>query len=265
MVLNLSLWLGILASAGMLAWSVLRPGLGHNVVDTHGLVIVFGGLASSMLVCTPAAQIASALKTLLWILRPSSTPSRKEAAEELTRLAQKARAEGGILALRGVDAQFADGFLQRAVATTAACGETNAAHEILGVEIRRRRVARQEDSNTFRTMGTLAPMFGLLGTLVGMLQVLNSMSDPTRLGPAMALALSSAFLGIAIANWICIPLAGQIRSQAMRETILYEMIADCVIDIAAKLPTFLIELRLSSYLDEADAITASAGTLRENA
>ena len=111
-------------------------------------------------------------------------------------------------------------------------------------------------------MGTLAPMFGLLGTLVGMLQVLNSMSEPARLGPAMALALSSAFLGIAIANWVCIPLAGQIRSQAMRETMLYEMIADCVIDISAKLPTFLIELRLSSYLDEVKEI---AGPNRETA
>ena len=262
MILNLTLWLGILSSAGMLAWSVFRPGLGRNVVDPHGLVIVFGGLFSAMLVSTPAPQIASAIKTFFWILRPSGLPNRRDTAEELTRLAQKARAEGGILALRGLDTGFADGFLQRAVATAAACGETDAAHEILGVEIRRRRVSRQEDANTFRTMGTLAPMFGLLGTLVGMLQVLNSMSEPARLGPAMALALSSAFLGIAIANWVCIPLAGQIRSQAMRETMLYEMIADCVIDISAKLPTFLIELRLSSYLDEVKEI---AGPNRETA
>lgn len=261
-MVNISLWTGLLSSAGVLAWIVTRPGAARNIYDPHGLLVVFGGLASAMLINTSLPQIRGALRAVAWVLFPSGLPSPDEASAELARLSRRARAEGGILALRGEGGDFAGGFLKYALETAAACGETNGSREILDIAIRRRRIQRQEDANVLRTMATLAPMFGLLGTLVGMLQVLNSMSEPTRLGPAMALALSSAFIGIGMANFICVPLAGHIRSQAMRETMILEMIVEGVLDISISRPTFQVELRLAAYQDlkvgaEADAEAAA--------
>jgi chemotaxis protein MotA len=181
-------------------------------------------------------------------------------AVEIVRLSRLAQAQGGLLALRGESAEFAGGFLQRSIAAAAACGETDAARQILELEVRRKRIARQEDANVFRTLGTLAPMFGLMGTLLGMLKVLTNMSEPTKLGPAMALALSSAFIGIGMANLLCVPMAGQIRLLSMRETQSLEMMIEGVLAIAMNQPTYQVELRMGAYLD-----AAPAGTFREQA
>ena len=264
-MVNISLWFGIIASSSVLAWILMRPGTGRNIFDPHGLIIVFGGLASAMLVNTSLSQIFGALRTIVWVLFPTNLPSPSEVAAEISRLSRRARAEGGLLALRGEGGVFASGFLKYALETVATCGETNASREILDIAIRRKRIQRQEDANVLRTMATLAPMFGLLGTLGGMLQVLNSMSEPTRLGPAMALALSSAFVGIGMANFICVPLAGHIRSQAMRETMILEMIIEGILEISINRPTFQVELRLAAYLDKKVGEGASAGAASEAA
>ena len=247
-MVNLSVWFGLFSSASVMAWILMRPGA-RNVFDTHGMLIVFGGLASAILINTSLSQIKSSIRTVIWVLFPTNLNTAAETAAELTRLSRRARAEGGILALRGEGSQFAGGFLKYALETVSACGETNGAREILDVAIRRRRIQRQEDANVLRTMATLAPMFGLLGTLVGMLQVLSSMSEPTRLGPAMALALSSAFIGIGMANFVCVPLAGTIRSQSMHETMILEMILEGVLEIVINRPTFQVALRMAAYQD----------------
>lgn len=259
-MMNLSLWLGLLSSAGVIAAILLRSGATKNIVDPHGLIIVFGGLGSAMLVNTSLPQIMGALRTLAWVLMPSTLPSPADTAAELARLSRRARAEGGILALRGEGGEFANGFLKYALETVAACGETNSAREILDVAIRRKRLQRQEDANVLRTMATLAPMFGLLGTLVGMMDVLNSMSEPTRLGPAMALALSSAFIGIGLANFVCVPLAGHVRTKSMNESMILEMILEGVLEIVINRPTFQVQLRMAAYQDSQVTAAAEAGS-----
>ena len=244
---NLTLWLGGLAAAAILAWSLMQSGASRNILDMHGLVVVIGGVCTAMLINTPAAQLFGAVRSLFWVLGPGGIPTPEEISAEILRLSRRAHAEGGLLALRGESTEFAGGFLRRCISAAAACGETDAAREIVETEIKRRRIARQEDANVYRTLATLAPMFGLLGTLLGMLQVLTNMSDPTKLGPAMALALSSAFLGIAIATFLCVPLAGQIRLMSMRETVALEMIVEGAMAIAMNQPTYQIELKMSAY------------------
>lgn len=257
---NLSLWLGVLAAAAIMTWSLLQPGAARNIMDLHGLLVVLGGAASAMLISTPAGQLFAAARALLWAVSPTRLPSPEETAAEIARLSRRAHAEGGLLSLRGESAEFAGGFLQRAISAAAACGETAAARQILELEVRRRRIGRQEDANVFRTLGTLAPMFGLMGTLLGLLKVLTNMSDPTKLGPAMALALSSAFIGIGLANFLCVPLAGQIRLLAMRETQILEMLIEGVLAIATNQPTYQVELRMGAYLE-----APGAGATREPA
>jgi chemotaxis protein MotA len=229
-------------------------------MDMHGIVVVLGGAAAAMMISTPAAQLFGAMRAMLWVLSPGRLPSPEEISAEIGRLSRLAHAQGGLLALRGESVDFAGGFLHRSISAAAACGETDAARQILELEVRRKRVARQEDANVFRTLGTLAPMFGLMGTLLGMLKVLTNMSEPTKLGPAMALALSSAFIGIGMANLFCVPMAGQIRLLSMRETQALEMMIEGVLAIAMNQPTYQVELRMGAYIDG-----APAGAVREPA
>lgn len=255
---NLGVWLGLIASGAIMAWSLAQPGASGNVMDPHGLIIVLGGAAAAMLISTPAAQLFGAVRAVIKVLGVSRLPAPEEVAAEVVRLSQRAQAQGGLLALRGESPEFAGGFLQRSIAAAAACGETASARQILELEAKRRRIARQEDANVLRTLATLAPMFGLLGTLLGMLKVLTNMSEPTKLGPAMALALSSAFIGIGMANFICVPLAGQIRLLGMRESLVLEMIIEGVLSIATNQPTYQVELKMNAYLGEGAAVGGAA-------
>jgi chemotaxis protein MotA len=257
---NLSLWFGVGSAAVIMLWSLFQPGAGRALLDMHGLVMVVGGAAAAMLISTPAAQLFSAVRAVTWVMTPGRTPTAEEVAAEIVRLSRLAHAHGGLLALRGESAEFAGGFLQRSISAAAACGETAAARSILELEVRRRRLARLEDANVFRTLGALAPMFGLMGTLLGMLRMLTNLSETAKLGPSMALALSSAFIGIGLANLLCVPMAGQIRQLSLRETQALEMMIDGVLAIATNQPTYQVELRMAAYLD-----AASAGASRERA
>ena len=80
-----------------------------------------------------------------------------------------------------------------------------------------------------------------------MIRVLGTISEPTKLAPYMALALSSAFLGIALANFVCVPLAGAIRLMSLRETVLLELLLEGVLDIVAGKAPYLVELHLAAY------------------
>ena len=91
-MVNISLLVGLFSSGGVLAWILTRPGTGRNIFDPHGLLIVFGGVFSAMLINTALPQIFSALRTIVWGLFPAGLPTPSATAAELTRLSRRARA-----------------------------------------------------------------------------------------------------------------------------------------------------------------------------
>jgi chemotaxis protein MotA len=217
------------------------------LLNIHGILVVIGGTSVAMLLNSPWRLLANTLGSVVSLFLPMGLPKEETIITEMARLARRAQTEGGLLSLQGESRDLAGGFLNRAINVAIATGESNEARRLLETEIRQLRIRRQEDGNLLRTMGTLSPMFGLLGTLLGMIRVLETVSTPDKVGPAMALALSSAFVGIAMANLVCVPLAGQIRLRAMNETMLLEMILEGVLDIAAGKPSSLVEMHMSSY------------------
>lgn len=245
--MNFTLWAGLAGAGLLIYWGVVQAGAAAALFNPHGLGIVLGGAAATVCINCPFRHLWSAALRFATLLLPSRTPSAEEVIAELVRLARKAQAEGGALALQDESKDFADGFLHRAILVMISAGESSETRRVLEAQIRQVRVARQEDANVFRTVGVLSPMFGLLGTLLGMIRVLETMSEPNKVGPAMAMALSSAFYGIGVANFICIPVAGLIRLQAMRETLALEMMLEGVLDLASGKAPYLVELHLASY------------------
>ena len=245
--MNWTFWLGIAAGGVLAWWSFKEGGGGRTLFSLHGIVIVLGGTVVATLINCPFRHIVSALGSIVSLFLPSRLPAPGDIVGEMTRLARRAQTEGGLLSLQGESANFAGGFLNRAINVAIATGESDETRRILESEVRRMRIQAQEDANLLRTMGTLSPMFGLLGTLLGMIRVLETISTPAKVGPAMALALSSAFIGISFANLVCVPVAGQLRLRAINETMVLEMILEGVLDISAGKPPSIVELHLLSY------------------
>lgn len=241
------LWLGLALAAALGAWVVSQSGGAGILLSLQAFAVVAGGSVCAALIQCPLPQLASALARLAALFAPSGLPSPEEAIAEVLRLARKAREEGGLLALQGEARDFAGGFLHRAVVVAVSAAETSEIRRIVEAEIKALRAARAEDANVFRALGLWAPMFGLLGTVLGIVRALQSLADPGKLGPSLAMALSSALIGIALAHLFWIPLAGRIRLLALQESLIREILLEGVLDMAMGKAPYLIELHLASY------------------
>jgi len=245
--MNYGLWIGFISSALLVAWGIGASRAGSFLLNQHGLLIVVGGTLAAALVSCPLRGIYSAMIRLLGLFGPSRLPTPEAAITAMVAIARQAQTGGGLLSLRDTGREIAGGFVNRAISVAIATAETAQTQKTIGADIRQLRIQRMEDANVFRTLGVLSPMFGILGTLLGMIEVLSNLQDPTKVGPAMAVALSSAFLGIFISNFICTPVANRLRAAAMQETLVLSVLLEGVLDIAANKDPYLVELDLAAF------------------
>jgi chemotaxis protein MotA len=245
--MNIGVWVGLIGGVAIVVWNIFGETAGRAFLNSHGVFVVVGGTIAAVMVSTPLRIIGKGLLSMLRMFVPGRQVSPEEVIDEMVRLARRAQEGGGLLALREEGRDFLEGFPHRAIMVAISAGEVSQTRQILEKEVKQKRIGRQEEVNFWRTVSVLSPMFGIMGTLLGMIQVLGTLQDPTKVGPYMALALSSAFLGIGIANLFCVPVAGFIRLAGQRETLIYEIALEGILDISSGKAPFLVEMHLSSY------------------
>jgi chemotaxis protein MotA len=231
----------------VILWGILSSGIADKLVNPHGIVIVLGGTLAATVINTSYHRFFTGLRAFKDIFLASGVPTVDESVRMLVGMSETAQKQGGIMALTNADPAFAGGFLKRAVGVAMISAESRETRAILEEEIRRRRLDVQEDSNFYRTAAVLSPMFGLIGTLFGIIQTLSNISDPAMIGKSMAVAISSAFFGIGLSNLVFVPVANKIRLRAVEETLVLQLILEGVIDIMSGKPPHLIEVHLRGY------------------
>jgi chemotaxis protein MotA len=106
--------------------------------------------------------------------------------------------------------------------------------------------------SVFKGMGASAPAFGMIGTLIGLVQMLASMSDPSKIGPAMAVALLTTLYGALIANLVCLPIAEKLAFRSQQEQDNKSIIREAAIGIAQGISPMVLEQSLKIYLSPKD-------------
>ena len=106
----------------------------------------------------------------------------------------------------------------------------------------------QMGAEIFTTMGAFAPALGMIGTLIGLVQMLQTLDDPSRIGPAMAVALLTTFYGSMIANLLCIPVAGKLKTRSREEVLNKEMTIRGIISLSNGDHPRILEQRLLAYM-----------------
>lgn len=241
-------WIGYAAVAAIIYWSMVDMELtGGVLINMHGIVLVLGGMVCSTLISFPTSILRSALSESLGVFLARRPLHGNVVAAEILRLGQLARRQGGLLALQNESPDFADGFLSRTVMVAIATNDEDKVRDIMETEVRDTLNRRQEAANVLRAGGILAPMFGLLGTLMGIILVLRTMEDPSKVGPAMATAITASLYGIGSANLFFIPLAGAIRSIALDELRIREMILEGVLEIMKSDSVYQLEMRMRAW------------------
>ena len=152
------------------------------------------------------------------------------------------------MALESKINEMNDEFMKKGMQLSVDGLEPGAIKEILETEIDAIQERHKLGAEIFTTLGTFAPALGMIGTLIGLVQMLQTMSDPSTIGPAMAVALLTTFYGAIMANILFLPIAGKLRNRSSEEVMLKDLITEGVISIAKGENPRVIEQKLNAYL-----------------
>lgn len=245
--MDLATVIGIAAFAAFIGYGFASSQFSASLVNAHAVFVVLGGSLVALFINTPFKYLVKSVTELRWLMFSDDTEMMNRAVPMMVNLAEQCRSRG-LSALKEADKDFAGGFLGRVSAAALEYNDYNFVKHVIEQEINQAADETNEIANVYRTLSVLSPMFGLLGTLVGIIQVLQKLSDPESVGPAMAVAIASAFFGIFLANMVCVPIAGKIRARIWLQVRLKSMILDGILEIMRGSIPMVVERRMQSYL-----------------
>jgi chemotaxis protein MotA len=219
-------------------------------IDIPSMFVVLGGVTAATLIKWPMEYV----KVLITIFLKSifnSTPDPKGMIEEIQKLAETARRES-VFALEKVPVD--DKFLKKAVTLAADNRPPEVITSILSLEIAAMEDRHAKGVEILEGMGADGPAFGMIGTLIGLVQMLQNMSDPSSIGPAMAVALLTTFYGSVIANVFTIPVAAKLKMRSKQESTKMNIIVAGVLGIVAGENPRVIREKLDSFLAPKDRL-----------
>jgi chemotaxis protein MotA len=208
--------------------------------DLTSMIIVGFGSVFILGVAFPSTEI----KRMFKVLKKAFTTQPRKAEELLTLMRQmstRARREG-VLALEDVARTQDDEFLKRGIQMVVDGHDPEAIEEVLYSELDKIEERHTNGAKIFEYIGQASPALGMIGTLIGLVQMLQNMEDPSAIGPAMAVALLTTFYGSCIANVFAIPIAEKLKKRSAEELAEKALIAQGLLSIlSGESPRFLID------------------------
>ena len=171
--------------------------------------------------------------------------------DEFVDYANKARREG-ILSLESTVNGLDDTYLRKGLQLTVDGLEPQAIEEVLELEMSTLEGRHETGVHVIESMASYAPALGLIGTVVGLVQMLKSMDDPSTIGPAMALALITTFYGVVLANLLFLPLSNKLKTRSREEMLLRELQLEGILAIAKGDNPRIMQEKLNSFQPPAD-------------
>ena len=215
-----------------------------------GLLIVLGGTLAATLIKFRLVDMMSAFALGLRTAFREVASDPNEIFNQVLEMSAAAR-KSGVLALQGY--KIDNRLLSQGIRLVVDGHSIENVRHILDQEINQM-IIRQERSETmFRGIGDSAPAFGMIGTLVGLVQMLANLDDPANIGPAMAVALLTTFYGALIANLIAIPIADKLAAKTGQDQTVNELIFESVLLIHQRQGPQVISETLSAFLPAARA------------
>ena len=238
--------IGIVAGFVLITGSIFAGGGIGGFINIPSMMITIGGTIAATLITYPLAQVFSMVNVVKnAVLFKAHSPV--EIINMLVSFSQKARREG-ILSLEQEASEVDDTFLQNGIELAVDGTEPELIREILETDLDKIEGRHKYGQGLFTTMGAYAPAFGMIGTLIGLVQMLRAMDDPSAIGPGMAVALLTTFYGCIMANLIFIPIAGKLKGRSSEELLMKELMIEGILSIQSGDNPRIVEQRLKSFL-----------------
>jgi chemotaxis protein MotA len=243
---------GVIAAVVIIVGAIVIGGPIGAFIDIPSILVVVGGTVACLFVAFPARLLLATGK----VAKAAITSKPKRASEMLRMIQEMANVarRDGVLALESMSANLDDDFVRKGVELVVDGHGPEAVEEVLFTEIDKVEERHALGADIFETVGAISPAMGMIGTLIGLVQMLQNLSDPSNIGPAMAVALITTFYGALIANVVAIPVAKKLRSRSKQEVDEKTLVANGLIAIVkGESPRFVLD-RLNASLPPADRL-----------
>jgi chemotaxis protein MotA len=238
---------GLVCGVAVIAVIMLLGGDLEMFWSEHAVIIIGGGSIAATMIRFPLSAIAHGLPLGAKFAFTMSRLAARDLVDELARIAEIARKQGPV-GLEKVEAE--DPFLAKGIRYVADGYDLEFIRDNLERDRDNFLMHLDEGSKIYRAIGDCAPAFGMIGTLIGMVQMFANMTDPSKLGPFMATALLATLYGALVANLFCLPIADKLHGKLLDEETNRTLIIDGILMIRDSKSPALVREMLLAYLPE---------------
>lgn len=244
--MDIATLIGILGAGALVVASILMGGSGTWFINYPSMMIVVGGTLGATLVNYPLSDVLSVFGVTRNAFLQRSH-SALNLIPTIVDFAKKARQEG-ILSFESQLKDIKEPFLARGIQMAIDGMESNSIEEVLTTEIMYIEERHKLGAEIFTTMGSFSPAMGMLGTIIGLVQMLMQMKDPSSIGAPMAVALLTTFYGTLMANLIFLPIAGKLKVRSREEMLSKQIVLEGVISIQSGDNHRIVEQKLKAFI-----------------
>ena len=236
----------VVAAVAILGGQLLEGGTVGSLVQVAAFLIVMGGTLGAVMLQSPFPVFVHAMRLARWVVKPPRVDARG-AINRVVQWAQLARKDG-MLALEDQLARTPVGFERNGLQMLVDGFEPEKIREAMEVEITAWEARMRASARIWEAAGGYAPTIGILGAVLGLIHVMENLSDPAKLGTGIAVAFVATVYGVGIANLILLPIGNKLKALIAKEVAQRELVVDGMMGIANGENPKLIEARLTGYL-----------------
>lgn len=260
--MDLATLIGLVGCAGAVVYGIVSGDLGFAALGNFWdlpsfLIVVIGSLMCLMTMADDIGDFVASLKSFLLSIKASES-NEGDTIHKIIDLANVARKEG-LLQLEEAAGDIDDEFLKKGIMLIVDGTDQELVSSILETELDCIEQRHSKKIAFWDNLAAMGPAWGMIGTLIGLINMLKLLSDPSSIGPNMAVALITTLYGSLLANWIGIPIATKLRAKNKKEIRMKEVICEGILSIQAGENPRVIEEKLKSFLAPADREAALGG------
>ena len=249
--MNLTLIMGWAIAIGCAIGSIMMTGAIGDYIDGGSIFIVVGGSLGALIASTPMADMKK-LMTLVKIAMNGSTIDLNKQIDDIVDMANVAR-KNGLLALEERVSKMEDPFMKNGVMLILDGTDPELVKSVMETEVFFMDDRHSRNISIFERGSAVSPAFGMVGTLIGLINMLQKLDDPSGLGPQMAVALVTTFYGVLLANVVYNPIASQLKMKSQDEQIQKDIIIEGILSIQDGENPRVIRDKLKAFISKTEA------------
>ena len=244
--MDLGTLLGIVSGFGLVIIAMSMGGGFGAFVNAPSLMIVCGGTIGATLINYPISDILKVIKVAKNAFFSEKIKTKKiiETLIEMSKISRR----DGILGLEKTLKDIKDPFFVKGMTLMIDGIEPTKLSELLDTEVEYIEERHRLGAEIFMTMGNFAPAMGMVGTLIGLVKMLMDMSDPSSIGPSMAVALLTTFYGVILANLIFLPISGKLKTRSAQELATKQLVMSGILSVQSGDNPRMLEQKLHSFV-----------------